>query len=972
MVQPPTTPDAARRQRWAPRALRGVGRWVARHPWLVIVGYAMVAAGAVTAAILKLEIRTDQNDLVSTDLDYHRRYMNFVDEFGDQEFLYVVIQVADDPARAARIADAISAELSQLPQHVHRVYHRVASDAFGDSLLLLARYDNQHLAGLAETLTRDAPLLERFAHLTTLAGFTEFLASELMSDGGSDSVPGDARLEWGGRILGAYLDSLQAAVAGVSSKSLSARLGEELTQTQHPRDNGYLFSTNGELAFVLIMPEKNYETLAVIQEPLREIRAALDRVRAQFPGAEVGLTGRPVLQADEMTTTDRDMRRATVLALLTVVLLFAITFRRLRRPLLAAVVLVTSIAITFGVVALTIGYLTLLSIVFAAMLVGLGIDFGIHLVARYQDELRSSSEIGRAITNTLETTGVGIFTGGVTTAGAFGTAMLVHFKGLRELGFVAGAGVLVCLFTTLTLLPALIVVSDRALARRRTLHPPTPLRMPGLELVPRYRYAVILLLLIPTLFGATRFRGVEYNFNLLELQSQELESVKYERLLAEESDASTWQAVYIAQSLTELDAIRNKLQALRDAGIVGQTESVRDFIAPDQTLRRTMLDPAAAVVESLEERPGAADVDVTALTSALETLIDRLDTAVSQLARTAGVDEQNSSPTPNALRSGASAAATRSMSTDGDLRAMEPARHTLIAQLSDWIESIETVLDVVADAGADAQAVKDRLESFQQTWFAEMLALRRKLSRLLRPPALEIATLPELVRERFVSEHGRLLLYAYPRKDIWQRDNMAEFVRATAEVSPEVTGTPLQVFESARLMREGFLTAAVYSLLIVACFLLVDFRSVVRTVLALLPVGFGLFWLLQLMPALSLEFNLANFFALPILIGCGVDGGVHMMHRHRECGSTAEMSRTTASAVCLSFITTMAGFGSLTLAHHRGVASLGWLMMCGCLTILCATVFLLPAVVEVLSRLGWVSSNAARGAEKRQSSASAM
>ena len=236
-----------------------------------------------------------------------------------------------------------------------------------------------------------------------------------------------------------------------------------------------MFSENDALAFVQIMPRKNYATLEIIREPLTAIRTALDRlrVREEFRGVRFGLTGRPVLQADEMETTQRDMTLSTSLAFAGVLLLFIFCFRRLRRPLLAGVTLLVALALTFGWVTLTVGYLTLLSVVFAAMLIGLGIDFGIHFLARYQDELeagraaqgaRAEGEaVDRAVVRTLTTTGVGVFTGGVTTAIAFFTAVFVDFQGLRELGFVAGAGVLLCLLAMVTLLPALVGWTDRRL-----------------------------------------------------------------------------------------------------------------------------------------------------------------------------------------------------------------------------------------------------------------------------------------------------------------------------------------------------------------------------------------------------------------------------------------------------------------------------------------------------------------------------
>ena len=272
-----------------------------------------------------------------------------------------------------------------------------------------------------------------------------------------------------------------------------------------------------------------------------------------------------------------------------------------------------------------------------------------------------------------------------------------------------------------------------------------------------------------------------------------------------------------------------------------------------------------------------------------------------------------------------------------------------LAVLDAWIRAVEDLQDRLAE---EPESVLARLGRYQLRWFAETETLRADLVALLRPPKLSAESLPPLVRERFVSHRGNLVVYAYPAKDIWMESNMEEFMTETREVHGDVTGAPLEVYESARLMRTGFLDAALYSLIFVFVVLLTDFRNLRDTLLAMVPVVVGLVWLVQLMPVLGLDFNLANFFSLPILIGCGVDGGVHVLHRFRETGSVEEVGRTTASAVTLSFVTTIAGFGSLSIAHHRGVASLGSLMVLGCVTVLVATVLLLPAILASVARIG--------------------
>jgi hypothetical protein len=624
---------------------------------------------------------------------------------------------------------------------------------------------------------------------------------------------------------------------------------------------------------------------------------------------ELGLTGRPVLSADEMRTTNNDMAISTVLALVLVTALTIFFFRRLRRPLLAVLALMVSVTITFGVVTLTLGYLTLLSIVFAVMIVGLGCDFGMLFLARYQEELIATGDVSGSTRTTFLSSGMGIWTGGVTTACTFYSVLLVRFKGLAELGLVAGTGLMICLITMLTLLPALILVTDRHIQRRRRLMPPRPIRIPFLEHAARYPRRTLVALVFLTAAGFYGFKGVPYNPNLLDLQVQNLESVRYEKLITAKTDRGTWYASFISKSLEEVDTKVEKLREYQEKGIVGAVESIRDFVPADQDEKLKILKPAYDVVSSLALPSTDGQWDSAALYSSLEGLLDRLD----QL---------------------------QSLSAQYGQEGREAVR-----VLNSLIGRVEALRDLLAK---DRGELKERLLRYQERWFEELKALKSGLAAVLKPEKIVPASLHPELHLRFVSaDKKKFLIYAYPKKNIWEENNMEEFIQATTKVDPEVTGVPMHVYQSERLMRDAFLQAALYALIMVFVFLLLDFRSLKYAVLTMAPVLVGIVWAFELMPRLGLDINMANFFSLPILLGCAVDGCVHMLHRFRETGSTAEAGRTTGAAVCLAALSNMLGFASMGIAQHRGLASLGLLTALGCGTILVASVIFLPCLLAI-------------------------
>jgi hypothetical protein len=408
---------------------------------------------------------------------------------------------------------------------------------------------------------------------------------------------------------------------------------------------------------------------------------------------------------------------------------------------------------------------------------------------------------------------------------------------------------------------------------------------------------------------------VHYSWNLLELQATGLESVDYELKIIEKSNRSTWYGAFVSDGLEELDGVVAHLRPWQEKGIVGVVESTRDFVPRDQEEKTAILRPVRDLIRGLGLPAPSAAVDGPELQAAAGRLVDGLDHLQSLVAGRGGAG----------------------------------SRETVKA-LEGPIRNAEAFADTLRDGGSEALG---RIGAYQERWFRELGLMKEKIEGLLDPVPITPRKLPLNLGRRFVSADGtRFLTYAYPVKDIWVEEHMREFVAAVRAVDPDVTGVPIQVYESANLMYQGFVRAALYSLIMVFFFVLIDFRNLTYTLLTVTPVLAGLLWMFLLMPRLNLNLNLANFFSLPILIGCAVDGAVHVLHRFRETGSTRDVGRTTGTAVCLARLSNRLGFASMGLARHRGVASLGFVTALGCFTLLVSVLILLPALIEVFGARG--------------------
>jgi predicted RND superfamily exporter protein len=247
-------------------------------------------------------------------------------------------------------------------------------------------------------------------------------------------------------------------------------------------------------------------------------------------------------------------------------------------------------------------------------------------------------------------------------------------------------------------------------------------------------------------------------------------------------------------------------------------------------------------------------------------------------------------------------------------------------------------------------AYADKLAKFQQALLADL----RETFQLLQqqddtaPPRVE--DLPPALHHRFVGVNGKFLIQVYPKQDVWQRAPQEKFVQELRTVDPNVTGTPVQLYEYETLLKNSYVQAAWYSLAAIAFMVLFHFRSFSAVILALLPVAIGTLWLAGLMGWAGVPVNLANIMTLPLVIGIGVTNGIHILNRYAEEGTPGILSRSTGKAVLVSGLTAIAGFGSLMLAEHRGIRSLGIIMSAGIATCMIAGLTFLPALLSLIGR----------------------
>jgi predicted RND superfamily exporter protein len=276
---------------------------------------------------------------------------------------------------------------------------------------------------------------------------------------------------------------------------------------------------------------------------------------------------------------------------------------------------------------------------------------------------------------------------------------------------------------------------------------------------------------------------------------------------------------------------------------------------------------------------------------------------------------------------------------------------SLTAKLSSLREAINNLRkEMLSGDAATRSTHADKLAEFQRALFADVRQTFQTLQNQDDRAPLRTEDLPPALRNRFVGISGKFLLQVYPKYDVWQRGNQEKFIADLRTIDPNVTGTPVQLYEYTTLLKSSYEKAAVYSLIAIAILVFIHFRSFGAVILSLLPVGIGTLWLVGLMGWLKIPFNPANIMTLPLVIGIGVTNGIHILNRFAEERTPGILSRSTGKAVLVSGLTAIAGFGSLMLAKHRGIHSLGCVMATGIATCMIAGLAFLPALLSLLGR----------------------
>lgn len=661
----------------------------------------------------------------------------------------------------------------------------------------------------------------------------------------------------------------------------------------------------------------------------RFVRETLQNANLEQESVDWGITGPYALSAETNLQLSVDMRNTTIISAVGVLLVITLMLRRIFHPLMALIVLFLALIITLAWAKFAANGLNLVTSFLPALILGLGIDYGINFIAHFSEERRAGARFEAALKSALLHKGHALVTASLATACVLFSLMVAASPGLYEMGIIAGMGVLLALIATLVILPALMIVTLIVKHRRSapTTVPPAP-RATNTQMAERSetlwrraRWPIVILVAVGSAVMLQQAIHVGFRFADEDLAPQELPARAVQREVRHDFETGSAGLgeyfFFFTANLEELRRVVTGLEEIQRRGFIDKVRSIAMFLPPpaeDET--EQSIEGLSLNLERDLERARAELDRQSAELRLLQDLAEQIAQLKAHITEIVG-------------RIGFYAI------TDPLLRAQEELQK-LIRQLEELEERIHE-LETKQGSLAGLQA---RLEELAQ-------GLRDLLGRTIKLQQVNelLAVLPQELQELFVTPEGEFVVYAHlKRATINEPAIYRDFIKNIQTLGTDYLGYPMIQESLERKMQRDFQISTLLAVAIVLAILGIGLGWG-WALLGILPVGLGFLWMLGLMRFSGIDFNFANIIISSLLLGNGVDYAVYLVHSFQEHRSVGRAWRLTALPILGSALTTMVSFGSLLLAATPGLRIFGLSALYGIGFTALFTLFFLPALL---------------------------
>lgn len=658
------------------------------------------------------------------------------------------------------------------------------------------------------------------------------------------------------------------------------------------------------------------------------VQAILNDVLKDYPDVTAGLTGFIPIGHDEMVYSEQSLGYTSVIAVIAILVLLIVSLRMWVAPILGMFNLIIGIIWAIGLTALLVGQLNIMTQMMAVILLGLGIDFSIHLISGFTEFRGKGDSIEAAMEKTFASSGKGVITGGLTTAFAFLTMMISQSRGMKEMGLVTGAGLLAIMVATFLLLPVLLVFRERVLEWWRAKKGKSAkdfqrdlsfefMGEVGAWLSRKYIFTLLVALILTAglLYYAS---NITFDQNYMNIEPEGLTSIVLQDTVMDKFDMSMDYALILADSIEQS---RRLTKQIRDMGSVAMAEDISLYL-PSAGEQAERVPHIQEIISKMQSAPLQAAIQTQEL-ERLKTEIDRLQMNVMEmqtLAYTGGQDKVDA----------------KCAEIVGNPEADNPKN--IIRNL---LESMET----------QGLAAAQKLTPFQKSFAPYFKSAVLNMS---STNPISMKDLPVSILDRYSNKtRDQFLVTVFPSGHVWKdAEFLARFVNDLERATPKATGMPPVFRALIEVIGQDGRKAVMLTIVIVFLLLWFDFRNVRHALMAMIPLAVGLFWMVGLMHLTGQQLTVMNVMGLPMILGIGIDDGVHIVHRwvHEGRGKLKIVFASTGKAILLTSLTTMLGFGSLVFSIWRGFGQLGGALFVGVAACFLTTVLILPGIIGLIER----------------------
>ena len=850
-------------------AIVRIVRLSTRHAWVVIPAFLIAAVLAGVYVSRHIAINTDTGKLLSSSLPWRQQEEKLNQLFPQRTDLMIAVIDGATPEAADEAADALVGALANRKDVVRTVYRPDGGEFFArNGILFLSVAEVQRNM---DELIKAEPFLGTLAADPTLRGVLGAISQSLE----------------GVRLKKTTLEDIRPAVSAIADALEGVEQGQHPAFSWRRLISGRAPEQSDLRRFVNIQPVLNYGDLEPGGQATKAIRATIAKLGlTPDRGVRVRLTGSVPLADEEFATIADGAALNGVVTVLVVLLILWLALRQARIILAVLINLAVGLSFTAAAGLMMVGALNLISVAFAVLFIGLGVDFGIQFSVRYRAERFADRHLLEALEHTGRGVARPLLLAAASIAAAFYSFLPTAYVGLSELGLIAGTGMIIAFLTTVTLLPALLAVlkpvGERAPVGWAWLAPLD-------HFLDHQRNWVVGVTLAAVILGLPLLRGLQFDFNPLNLRSKSTESVSTLLDLMRDPDTSPNTIDILEPNLASASALAEKLKQLPE---VARVRTLQSFVPKDQDEKLAIIDDANFFFENTLNPP------VDPAPTPAETLA-AINKTAGELSTAAGDQETPAAAQARRLARALTALAKAPPAT------REEAERVLVTPLM-------TMLSQVRD--------------------------------LFKAEHVTIDTLPPALKSNWVAPDGEVKIEVAPSGDGNDNAVLRRFVDAVRAVAPRATGAPVFIVEAAATIVKAFLQAAAWSLASIALILFVALRRWRDVALTLVPLMVAIVVTLEICVAIGLKLNFANIIALPLLLGVGVAFKIYYVMAWRA-GERNFLQSSLTRAVFFSACTTATAFGSLWFSHHPGTSSMGKLMALALVTTLSAAVLFQPALL---------------------------